>query len=347
MSTARKRLLEETRKALDRHAEMRSRLAGEAGRAPGPGDVFLGEAPGESTVEWVVLARDEDRLVMVPGDAHTLAGSADVSVPASNCSGALTLRCRQVCRVEPRQIDLEERLGVVEAVYVEQARERWQAIEAGTLTGSVLEREVDDSPEYRHWIASVVVPARHDLLGDVDLAHSEADTEPHEAGVVSLADRKGRRVFGSPRRWRAAASIALAVLAGTVVVQQWRWVEARKDASIANQVLEILGPEQETRGDRVTIVVPERASHVSLYLTFGDATSGAAALSAYRLELVETATGKKVWASSDLVREEPGELRTGIPARRLETGDYELRLLGSEQGRYRRVRKHALHIRKE
>ena len=208
----RDRLLEKTRTAVERQAGERAAAAARDAEPPAPGDLFVLKRSADTPVEWAVLARDPEatrRVLAVPADGGSLAGSADVEIPASAAGGPLTLRCRFTRWLDAELFEARRRIGVLDPGDVARARRRWSEIESGVLTGSVLEREVDEDSEYQDWIDEVVAPAGRDVA-----AAAPGPAEPAPAGSrLSHRFRPGALM---------AASILLLVATALVGSQLWR-----------------------------------------------------------------------------------------------------------------------------
>ena len=212
-SGARRALLEATRETLERY-EASQVAAQKTDRPPAPGDVYVLEQTKDYSLSWVVVAGDpaeSGRLLAVPADGNLLVGSADVAVPEDSPMGLLNLRCRFAGWIDADKLDPHLRLGVLERGDVERARRKWLEMADGALTGTVLEQEVDEDPEYQEWVTTVLVPARRALFGPVPDA-KPVKRKPRSPAGLSLV------------RWSyplaAAAAVLLALGAGW-----WWWNE--------------------------------------------------------------------------------------------------------------------------
>ena len=173
-------------------------------RPPEPGDLFVLTETAEHAVEWAILDRDPaapQRLLAVPADVCSLAGSADVTVADDAPRGALTLRCAFPLWIDARAFDSNLRTGVLEPADLEHARRKRDDLERGVLTGSVLQREVDGEAEYQEWL-EVLERARAAAPGEPAKPRAEAETD--EPGRVVPLHR--------PKAWGAIALAAAASL---------------------------------------------------------------------------------------------------------------------------------------
>jgi hypothetical protein len=157
------------------------------------------------------------RVLVVPADSMPLRGPADVAVTPAPPLGPLTLRCAHGVWIELERLEPGPRGGLLPDVAVHEARERRRAAAeaAGGPFGTPLEREAEIDPEYRHWVESVLIPAREAMVAAA--AGADAPVEPPEPIAarppVSLADRRRRR-GRLPGPWALAASVLLLLAAG-------------------------------------------------------------------------------------------------------------------------------------
>jgi hypothetical protein len=200
-----------------RAAELRDRTTAAAGKwaasrpAPAvsgllpPGSVVMLDAGGE-LMEWVVLEVDaaSGRILAVPADTSPLAGSADVTVAATDPCGPLTLRCRLYTWLDAAQVWPDCRSGRVEPEVVELSRARVRQLQ-GALPSAVPLEETDLDPEYQ------------DLMAE--LGHSAAAGSILRSSSVSPAAASGSaaRWRGSPWR-RPAVAMALSSLSLVLAV---------------------------------------------------------------------------------------------------------------------------------
>ncbi len=213
MSSERARLLEATREAGQRHAAGR---AAARAAAPAPGDLYVLTASSEHPVEWAVLEGQPEgggRVLAVPADGNVLAGSADVAVPASAPCGPLTLRCRFAGWLDAGLFAGQPRIGRLDPGEVERAHRRWSEIGEGIAAGSLLEREVDEDPEYQDWLDEVVAPAWRALF-------DEGGDRGQRTGAAIEPARRPSAIRSPPML--LAASILLMVTAGLAGSLLWR-----------------------------------------------------------------------------------------------------------------------------
>ncbi len=324
--TAKAPLPEETRRAWERSEASLSRGV----EPPSSGDVVVLERTARFDVEWAVLARDPDRpgkLLAVAADGQPLVGSADVDVPASSPGGPLRLRCRFGCWVEAGLLGPATRTATLARGDVARALERRSDVDRGTVAGSTLADEADDDPEYQDWVRTNLEPAWQTLIEE---AREEADEETPALRPRGVADRPtSRRSRGS----RRAGSLALAAslllaLGGGLFWRQHREhqreaLELRRRSFVINPaVLTLHQDERSLLQEPTEIRLPADASHVVFFVPL----LGPRLAPSYRAELLEAATGDRLWAS-DPLREDLRELRVGLPAALLLPGEYTLRIL--------------------
>jgi hypothetical protein len=209
-------LLAETLEVAERHAERRRELTAQGDRPPALGDVYVLEATRDYPVHWVLVTHDPADpalLLAVPADGNFLVGSADVALPEGAAVGALTVRCRFGVWIASAHLETRERVGVIEERVVSQAHEKWSDLGNRGVVGTVLEREVDDDPEYQEWVEDVLRPARETLLEKKVGASSGEKKKDSET-------RPPKKPY--PFLLMAAASILFAVAGGYAGVQVWR-----------------------------------------------------------------------------------------------------------------------------
>ena len=130
------------------------------GMPPEPGDLFVLAATADLPVEWAILDRRPGELLAVPADNRSLAGSADVEVPAELSGGPLSLRCRFGVWLDAGLFEPDLRSGALTPNIVAEALHRFRRLESGGLEASPLAEEVDADPEYADWIREVPERAR-------------------------------------------------------------------------------------------------------------------------------------------------------------------------------------------
>ncbi len=150
------RLLRATAEAQARRAKARAGLERRQESPPQPGDVFAFAATAAHAVLWVVLDSgapgDGRRHLLVAADLHPSVGSTDVAVPAEAAGGAMSLRCSFEVRLAAADFAAAKRTNCLDAEILAQARRKRAQVEAGTVTGSALERDTDGEPEYLDWL---------------------------------------------------------------------------------------------------------------------------------------------------------------------------------------------------
>ncbi len=163
------------RATLEAHAQgarTRAEIERREDPSPRPGDVYALAETAEQSVLWVVLAEvpghgpeGEPRYLLVAADLHPLVGSCDVAAPAGAAAGALCLRCGFDIELGAAALGAARRSGRLEGEALERARRKRAQIEAGAVSGSVLERDTDDEPEYQDWLEEGPAAAQAALAG--------------------------------------------------------------------------------------------------------------------------------------------------------------------------------------
>ncbi len=209
---ARTKMIEMARDAHHRQEETRARLVADAERAPRTGDVYHLDATPEDAVAWVLAARDpaDGRFLVIPCDAGTQVGTADVAVREDPEAAARVVRCRYATWISAETLDTAHRVAVLSETSVARIRERWHDLGSGRALGNALERATDEDPEYEDWLDEVVAPARETL-------------------PASLPESQPRQMPpASPHRFRryAAAALTLFALGG---LHLWRQEQRLRD----------------------------------------------------------------------------------------------------------------------
>ena len=164
---ARRRLMEDTRRALEQHSAERRAVDERREEPPEPGDLFVLERTAEFEVEWAVIARDPAdarRLLTVPADGCSFVGSTDVEISEEATSGPLVLRCRFGRWLDVNHFGPGSRVGVLAPGDVARARDKCHEVEDGGGRRSKL-LDFDDDPDYRDWVDEVLLPAQLALAG--------------------------------------------------------------------------------------------------------------------------------------------------------------------------------------
>ncbi len=328
-------LLEETRKAFERRAAERAAATTRGSEPPAPGDLYVLECAVGGGVEWVVMAIDpaaEQGVLAVPADGGSLAGTGDIEIPETSSGGPLTLRCRFAAWLGAEHFESRARIGGLDADGLARARRRWSEIESGGWAGSILAREVDEDPDYQDWIDQVVAPARQALVA---IGQSPGEAATGRAPIVGR--RASRRPpFGfRPPALLAASILFLAMgVAGSMLWRRGKTetLLARRQAVAVNLAIAALEPSGGLRGEVETIRLPAAAGRVILLLVLDDSSP----LPKYRVELARQGTGESLWHNDEVLPvRDPAEIRLDLPSSLLAPGDYQLRLLGWEDGRFR------------
>ncbi len=173
----RPRLRDATGEAQARRDRARADIEGRDDPSPRPGDLFAFAETAEHSVLWAILEasdRQPRQFLVVAADLHPLAGSSDVAVPADAVCGALCLRCGFEVRLDTHDFDAARRAGMLAPEILDRARGKRAQIEAGALTGSVLERDTDGEPEYQDWLEEGPAQARAALLESLSRRDEQA-----------------------------------------------------------------------------------------------------------------------------------------------------------------------------
>ncbi len=276
-----------TGEALGKLAEVEAEIERRGSAPPRPGDVYLLPETAELAIEWAVIVEEpgSGRYLVVPADTHPLVGSADVGVPEEGKSGPLSLRCGFGMWLAAEAFDPQRRTGLLEPFYVGRAKRKVKEIEAGTLVGTALEREVDEDPDYEDWAAEVLGPARAALSA---WGVAPGGARPEEKRPSYVGDR---------RPWYAvAAMFAVATLGlSTWVNLLWQRLDEPSGPVFAFSAdPEIRFNDQLRNGD--PIEVPAGVTNVTLFLSLDTATP---TYPSYRLRLLDH-EGEEIKESSEL-----------------------------------------------
>ncbi len=186
----RPRLRQATREAQARRDRARAENERRVDRPPRPGDVLGFAETAEHSVLWAILDAEPGRearvLLAVAADLHPFAGSSDVSVPAESVCGALSLRCGFEIRLDAANLGSAKRVGVLEPETLERARRKRAQIEAGAVTGSILERDTDGEPEYQDWLEDGPAQAQAALVASLSRHSAEPENRIYAGGVDAV-----------------------------------------------------------------------------------------------------------------------------------------------------------------
>ncbi len=164
--TERAKMIEAARGAHTRHAANRDQQANaDADRAPRAGDVYHLKATAAYDVVWAITAHDpaDGRFLVVPLDAGTQVGTADVAVRDDPDSAPRVARCTYGAWVERETLASGHRVDTLSEIAAGHIRSKWHDLGDGRLTGNALQKDTDEDPEYEDWIQEVVASARRAL----------------------------------------------------------------------------------------------------------------------------------------------------------------------------------------
>ncbi len=203
----RPRLRRATREAQARRDRSRAELERRTG-PPRPGDLLGFAETAEHSVLWAILEADpagefprrgtsgkfprrgtNGGFLAVAADLHPFAGSSDVAVPAESACGALCLRCGFEVRLDAAACGAAKQVGVLEPEVLDRARRKRAEIEAGAVTGSVLERDTDGEPDYQDWLEDGPAKAQAALVASLDrrgAAGADHDDRIYVGGVDAV-----------------------------------------------------------------------------------------------------------------------------------------------------------------
>lgn len=285
------------------------------------GELFVLRQLAQFPLEWAVVERsaeDPALLLVVPADTLPETGSADVRLPARAESGPLSLRCGYPVWVPEDLLRQGVRSGRLADPDLARARRLLDDIEQGRPTGTPLEHETEDDPEYIDWIVGTVAQAAAAL--------SEARAALERRGAVPGAVAAGAP-GPPPRRWQQAAPLlaaALVVVAVGLSVQNF--VLQRRVARLSlpffnlpSGELLFAGP---SRGPAtVTVRLPRGAQHLLLTIVVGaDLPAGAGHIE------IETVQGRRVWSSPPFPLRPGEELNLVLPRELLPDRRYRVAL---------------------
>ncbi len=336
-------------------------------RPPEPGDLYVLAETSEHPVEWVILDRDRAdprRLLTIPADMGSWVGSADVAIEAPR---PLTLRCAYGVWIDAGAFRSENRTGFLEPESLERARGRLAAVERSEVTGSVLEREVDDEAEYREWRQTLeaareavpsrapekqegwpgkVIPWRRRGWG------SSSNLLALAASVLLLLTLGlGSQLMESMREQRLSVAEQRAEVERLEQEQQRLTEEHRRDlARLRDEYQESQLEQQQRVAELEAAARPRARINLPLIILASSQLRGGPesiavapdadslmlilpiespeAFSRYRLEIRHQASGRQVWRDSGLVPSRLSELTALLPRSLMPDGRYELRLFG-------------------
>jgi hypothetical protein len=314
---------------------------------------------GDFPVEWLVLAREADLLHAVPADTHPLLGAADVHVPAG-AGGPLSLRCAFAIRV-PEWAFTASSSGRVERPYVDEALQRCRALEAGASPSDPLGEAADRDPEYRDWLSETIAPARTALLARSAVLPFRPPVPPSRkwgraaalaasvllllgaglAGGIAWQARRTEQIVAAKaaadreierERRRAEDAESARRREAEQSRQRIANLESRLSAGpapLVNLPLAVLTPLETLRGGPSPLRLSAAAPYLLLLLELGDGES----FPAYRLDIVRTANGERIWRGEGLTRSGISEITLALPRNLLSPGEYRLHLSGMRGGK--------------
>lgn len=270
------------------------------------GDLVSLPATAAWAVEWLILAREAERFLVVPADTNPLVGSRDWAVPNAEPTAPLVLRLGHACWVPASRLTAAHGSGELSPLMLAAARRGQEQVTRGVGL-SELGAEADTEPELRAWIEDFVSPACQALMA-------------LETPAVS-----GR---GS-ERWlrRVAASLVLGCLGlGFWVALLWR--EGRRPIfSPPTAELRLAGTDRGTP----PLPIHRSGSHFQLWLVLDgtlDPRDGAV-----RLELRDV-QGRLLWGSDPFTPLPAATHSLLLPSHLLEApGPLSLELIRSASGK--------------
>jgi hypothetical protein len=184
-----------------------------------------------------------------------------------------------------------------------------------------------------------------ELSGDVEPEVPEAETAPSVERIAKLwLGMRGRLLLPfpaamPPRRRsfeRIASAVAASLLLATVGASLWAWTLRQQNLLLGEPRVNVevrdLIPlsEGETRRDEEgKSPLPREAKAVLLVLNSADLRP----FPIYRAEILETSTGKILWASDQLRRTARGSFALELPRPFPGSGKYRIRLFGVDGGK--------------
>ena len=233
--------------AMDRYQA--SRESAPSDPSPRPGDLYVLPATRDYDVEWLVVAREpapdpppandsepSTRVLIMPADAHVLAGSADVEVTSAD-GGPLVVHCAYGIWIDPALLTPDFRVSRIEPTNLTRVRRRWLELGDGRESDDPVALEVDESTEYQEWIEEVIAPAQR-ALSRASASSSPPSTPstpvvpatpagPTEAATDDEGPFKQRS--SHPPFFKIAASILVALAS----IQLWRLHDRVQDLEVA------------------------------------------------------------------------------------------------------------------
>jgi len=153
--------LEKLRKQITSVAEKNKRLE-EAlhsrKKVPERGDIYLFDLkaiPEDVAVYWVILHRhpkDSNLFYTVPADTNPLEGIFDVSIPHTSLFGSLALRLGQGLWLPDNMFHPSQRVGMVEALFIDRAQFIMSRIAKNEWIGSKMQQATESNPDYEEWM---------------------------------------------------------------------------------------------------------------------------------------------------------------------------------------------------
>ena len=145
------RLIAETLRTAVRVCGRHATLQRQAAREPRAGDLYFFPVAGDYVFEWAAIDCHNRSWRLIAVDDNPLVGSRDVGLAEHAPGGPTTLRCDCVLRCDEGDLVAEYRSGVLKPGVLSQARSKLREVETRQVEATLLEQEVDASPEYAAW----------------------------------------------------------------------------------------------------------------------------------------------------------------------------------------------------
>ena len=226
-----------------------------AGGDLAPGDlILLGDLPPDlaelaSGVEWALIEKDParvDRFLVVPADGLELLGSGDLKVGRGG--EARVLRCRHPLWLAHLSARPRRSTGQLSATEIAKTRRHLQQLAQGDQVGSLLSRELDESPDYRE---EVTTPLAR-LVAELTAAEAKpAKGKPSPPITENPNLKEGRFQSAAMRTWALAASILVALMGFLLAKEAAQLERLRQQQEAAAQEHQQQLAKLETQGEQL------------------------------------------------------------------------------------------------
>lgn len=123
-----------------------------------PGTLWTHPATASFAVEWLVVEHGHqhpEKYLLVPADSHPILGIRDISIPADELGGPLSIRCHLGRWVRPSILQGAQVSGRVDRQNLGRASVSFRTSCRQPRGDSLLDRDGGPSPSYEDWIAEL------------------------------------------------------------------------------------------------------------------------------------------------------------------------------------------------